>query len=282
MPRTMGVVNVTPDSFFDGGRYFDADAAIEHGLQLVSEGADVVDVGGESTRPGAHAVDESEELRRVIPVVEALASFVRVSIDTTKAAVARAALERGATLLNDESNRLAACAARAGAGYVVMHRRGTPADMQDDPRYDDVVREVHASLVRGAHDARRCGVEEVYVDPGIGFGKTVAHNLALLRALPDLVAIGTPVLVGVSRKSFIGRVLAAGDVPLPPDERLEGSLAAAVWAAAAGVAMVRVHDVRSTVQAMRLVGDPAGDAAGDEALGQNASERRSPVGRGTC
>jgi dihydropteroate synthase len=263
----MGVVNVTPDSFFDGGRYFDADAAIAHGLQLVSEGADVVDVGGESTRPGAKPVDEREELRRVIPVVEGLAPHVRVSIDTTKAAVARAALGHGATLLNDESNRLVECAARVGAGFVVMHMRGTPADMQDDPRYDDVVGEVHASLVRGALEARRCGVEEVYVDPGIGFGKTVVHNLALLRALPDLVALGTPVLVGVSRKSFIGRVLAADDPPLPPEERLEGSLAAAVWAAAAGVAMVRVHDVRATVQGLRLVADPVGAATFDSKTG---------------
>jgi dihydropteroate synthase len=260
----MGVVNVTPDSFFDGGRYFDADAAVAHGLQLVSEGADLVDVGGESTRPGASPVGEAEELRRVLPVVEGLAPHVRVSIDTTKAAVARAALERGATLLNDESNTLAQCAAAAGAGLVVMHMRGQPTDMQDDPRYDDVVGEVHSTLAEGAERARHRGVEEVYVDPRIGFGKTVAHNLALLRALPALVGLGVPVLLGVSRKSFIGRMLVApGEPPLPPDARLEGSLAVAVWAAAAGVAMLRVHDVRSTVQALRLVGDPpAGAGAG--------------------
>lgn len=252
----MGVVNVTPDSFFDGGRYFDADAAIAHGLELIEQGADVLDVGGESTRPGAEPVSEEEELRRIVPVVEALAPHARVSIDTTKRAVAEAALDRGATLLNDESSRLAQCAAEAGAGLVVMHMRGTPRDMQIDPRYDDVVEEVHEALRIAARSAREAGVEEVYVDPGIGFGKTVEHNLALLRALPELVALGTPVLVGTSRKGFIGRVLApAGSPPLPPSDRFEGSLATAVWAACAGVAMVRVHDVRQTVQAMRLVAD---------------------------
>jgi dihydropteroate synthase len=223
----------------------------------VAEGADIVDVGGESTRPGAEPIAEQEELRRVLPVVEALAREVRVSIDTTKRRVAESALELGATLLNDESSRLAPCAASAGAGLVVMHARGTPRDMQIDPRYDDVVREVHAALANAARVAHESGVEEVYVDPGIGFGKTVAHNLALLRWLPELVALGEPVLVGTSRKGFIGRVLAPpGLPPLPPDERFEGSLATAVWAAAAGVAMVRVHDVAETVQAMRLVGDP--------------------------
>lgn len=254
----MGVVNVTPDSFFDGGRYFATEAAIAHGLQLVADGADVVDVGGESTRPGAEPVPEAEELRRVLPVVEALTGHVRVSIDTTKRAVAEAALERGATLLNDESNRLAACAAAAGAGLVVMHMRGTPRDMQVDPRYGDVVAEVHAAVASGARRAHEAGVDEVYVDPGIGFGKTVEHNVALLRALPELVALGEPVLVGTSRKAFIGRILAsAAGEPLPADDRLEGSLATAVWAAAAGAAMVRVHDVAETVQAMRLVGGGA-------------------------
>lgn len=251
----MGVVNVTPDSFFDGGRYFSTDAAIAHGLQLAAEGADVVDVGGESTRPGASPVGEAEELRRVVAVVEALAPHVRVSIDTTKAAVAEAALARGATLVNDEGCGLSHVAAAAGAGLVVMHMRGTPRDMQVAPRYDDVVEEVRAFLRRAALDARESGVTEVYVDPGIGFGKTVDHNLALLRALPEVVADGEPVLVGTSRKGFIGRVLAPPPAPMvAASDRLEGSLATAVWAAAAGAAMVRVHDVRATVQAVRLVG----------------------------
>lgn len=254
----MGVVNVTPDSFFDGGRYLDPDAAIAHGLELVSQGADVVDVGGESTRPGATPVGEAEELRRVLPVVEALAPHVRVSIDTTKAAVASAAIEAGASLVNDESSTLASLAAAAGVGLVVMHMQGTPRDMQRDPRYGDVVAEVHASLALAAASAREKGVDEVYVDPGIGFGKTTAHNLALLRSLPALVAAGEPVLVGTSRKSFIGRILAGeGRAPLPAEERLEGSLATAVHAAVSGASMVRVHDVRETVHAVRLVGERA-------------------------
>ncbi len=253
----MGVLNVTPDSFFDGGRYFDPDSAIAHGLDLVAEGAHLVDVGGESTRPGAAPVGQDEELRRVLPVVEALAPYVRVSIDTTKRRVAEAALERGASFVNDESCRLAPVAAAAGAGLVVMHMQGAPPDMQRDPRYRDVVAEVHGTLARAAADAHEAGVAEVLVDPGIGFGKTTAHNLALLRALPELVAAGEPVLVGTSRKSFIGRILAGeGREPLPPDSRFEGSLATAVLAASFGAAMVRVHDVRPTVHALRLVGEP--------------------------
>ncbi len=257
----MGVVNVTPDSFYDGGRYFRAEEAVAHGLRLVEQGADVVDVGGESTRPGASPVPEEEELRRVLPVVEALSARVRVSIDTRKPAVAEAAIARGATLVNDVSMRLASCAAAGGAGLVVMHMRGTPADMQDDPRYSDVVAEVHSCLGAGALAARRAGVEEIYVDPGIGFGKTLEHNLALLRSLPELVAEGTPVLLGASRKSFLGRLAAPlGSPPRPPSERLEGSLAVAVWAAACGVSMLRVHDVAATVQALALVS--GGQAAG--------------------
>jgi len=277
----MGVVNVTPDSFFDGGRYLDPDAAIAHGLELVAEGADLVDVGGESTRPGADPVSEHEELRRVLPVVEALAPHVRVSIDTTKRAVAEAAIERGATLVNDESSSLGSCAAGAGVGLVVMHMQGTPRDMQIDPRYDDVVGEVSASLVRRAAAARDAGVEELYVDPGIGFGKTVAHNLALLGALPGLVALGEPVLVGTSRKSFIGRILAAqGEPPLPPSERLEGSLATAVFAAASGVAMLRVHDVRATVQAVQLVGEAGAPGSADRCGAPRAGHARGTVGSG--
>jgi dihydropteroate synthase len=239
----MGVLNITSDSFSDGGIYLDFEAAVRRGRQMVAEGADVVDVGGESTRPGATAVTADEELRRVVPVVEALAGEVRVSIDTTKASVAHAALAAGATLLNDVSSSLAAVASEHGAGYVALHCKGTPADMQRDPHYDDVVSEVGE-----------------FVDPGIGFGKSVRHNLQLLAALPRLVATGVPVLVGTSRKSFIGHLGAGGspdgrvgDIsPLGADDRLEGSLASAVWAMACGAAVVRVHDVAATVQAARL------------------------------
>jgi dihydropteroate synthase len=247
----MGVLNVTPDSFSDGGRWFDRDAAIAHGLEMTGQGADVVDVGGESTRPGAEPVDEAEELRRVVPVVEALAPHVRVSVDTRKRGVAEAALAAGATLLNDVTASLFDVAAAAGAGWVAMHMQGDPRTMQDDPRYDDVVAEVRAFLVERASAARSAGVGEVWIDPGIGFGKNVEHNLALLAHLDGLVATGFPVLVGASRKRFLGVLTGVDD----PADRLEGSLAAATWAMSAGAAMVRAHDVRATVEAARIVGD---------------------------
>jgi dihydropteroate synthase len=243
----------------------DYETAVRRGRQMVAEGVDVVDVGGESTRPGASAVAPDEELRRVVPVIEALAGEVRVSIDTAKASVAHAALAAGATLLNDVSSSLAAVAAEHGAGFVAMHCKGTPADMQLDPRYDDVVGEVRQFLERCVTNARAAGVTEVYIDPGIGFGKSVRHNLQLLAALPELVATGVPVLVGTSRKSFIGHLGAGGSPdgrvgevpPLGAHDRLDGSLASAVWAMACGAAVVRVHDVAATVQAAQLFGEVA-------------------------
>lgn len=261
----MGVLNVTCDSFSDGGLYMDYETAVRRGRQMVAEGVDVVDVGGESTRPGASAVAPDEEVRRVVPVIEALAGEVRVSIDTAKASVAHAALAAGATLLNDVSSSLAAVAAEHGAGFVAMHCKGTPADMQLDPRYDDVVGEVRQFLERCVTNARAAGVTEVYIDPGIGFGKSVRHNLQLLAALPELVATGVPVLVGTSRKSFIGHLGAGGSPdgrvgevpPLGAHDRLDGSLASAVWAMACGAAVLRVHDVAATVQAARLFGEVA-------------------------
>ena len=245
----MGVLNVTPDSFSDGGRWLDPEAAVAHGLEMVGEGADVVDVGGESTRPGAGEVPAEEERRRVVPVVERLVPHVRVSIDTRKAEVAHAALAAGATILNDVSASLHEVAAAHGAGWVAMHMRGTPATMQQEATYDDVVAEVGEFLVERAEAAAAAGVGEVWIDPGIGFAKTVEHNLRLLRHLDRLVETGFPVLVGVSRKSFIGTLTGGA----PVDDRLEGSLAAAVWALAQGAAMVRVHDVQPTVQAVRVV-----------------------------
>lgn len=259
----MGVLNVTPDSFFDGGRYFDRAAAIRHGEELFAEGADLLDIGGESTRPGADPVAEDEELRRVLPVVGALAPLGRVSIDTTKPAVARAAVAAGASLLNDVGGTLAPVAAETGVGLVVMHHRGTPKDMARLTEYGDVVAEVRDYLARQRDAAHALGVREVYLDPGIGFAKTATQNLALLRALPALVELGD-VLVGTSRKSFLGR-LAAGGVtsePLPPAERLAGSLATGVFAMLAGARMVRVHDVAATVQARTLLGARAGAFAG--------------------
>ena len=249
----MGVLNVTPDSFSDGGRFLDHNRAIAHGLALVEQGADVVDVGGESTRPGAAPVGEEEERRRVVPVVRALAPHVRVSVDTSKASVARAAVEAGATLVNDVSASLHEVAAACGVGWVAMHMQGTPASMQDAPRYADVVAEVREFLVGRAEAAVAAGVGEVWVDPGIGFGKRPAHNLSLLRHLDVLAATGYPVLVGTSRKSFLG-LLARG---AGPDDRLEGSVATAVLAVLAGASMVRVHDVAETVAAVRLLGRAA-------------------------
>ena len=252
-PLVMGVVNVTPDSFSDGGRFTDPEVAVSHARRLVAEGADIIDVGGESSRPGAEPVDETTEMRRVLPVIEALAGEVRVSIDTVKPAVARAAVDAGATLVNDIGAALGEVAAENGVGWVAMHMQGEPGSMQVAPRYDDVVAEVTDFLVREAESARDAGVAEVWIDPGIGFGKTADHNWALLSAVPHLVATGWPVLVGTSRTGFLGAAMAAADgtpEPAPAHDRLEGSVATAVAAAAAGAAMVRVHDVAATVGAL--------------------------------
>ncbi len=248
----MGIVNVTPDSFSDGGHHLDPRSAIEHARRLVRQGADIVDVGGESSRPGAAPVSEAEELARVVPVIEALAGEVRVSVDTAKAAVARAAIDAGATLVNDITASLHHVAAEGNVGWVAMHMQGTPRTMQEAPSYHDVVAEVTDHLVRRAETARADGVTEVFIDPGIGFGKTAGHNWALLAAVPRLVATGWPVAVGTSRKAFLGVVLASADgAPAPVDDRLEGSVATAVRAALDGAALVRVHDVAATVGALR-------------------------------
>ncbi|HUC36610.1 MAG TPA: dihydropteroate synthase [Acidimicrobiales bacterium] len=265
-PLVMGVLNVTPDSFSDGGLYFEPERAVERGIQMFDEGADVVDVGGESSRPGALPVPEAEEMRRVVPVIEALAAHGRVSVDTRKESVAEAALAAGATLLNDISASLWHVAAAAGAGWVAMHMKGTPLSMQEAPSYSDVVREVHGFLLERASRAQSAGVAEVWVDPGIGFGKTAAHNLSLLRHLPQLVATGFPVLVGTSRKSFLGALAARpggpGSPPVPVELRVDGSIATATWAMLAGASMVRVHDVAASHQAAVLVGEARLDVSG--------------------
>jgi dihydropteroate synthase len=250
----MGVVNVTPDSFSDGGRFLDAAAAEAHARQLVAEGADLLDIGGESTRPGAEAVDAKEELRRVLPVLDALAD-VRVprSIDTRKPEVARAALRAGASVVNDvaalRAPGMAELCAAARCGVVLMHMQGEPATMQRDPRYGDVGTEVAAFLRERAVVAERAGVarEAIVLDPGLGFGKTTAHNLALLRELPKLASLGYPLLVGHSRKRFLAE-LAANDTP---DARLHAGLAVATFAALQGAHIVRTHDVAATVAAVR-------------------------------
>jgi dihydropteroate synthase len=218
---------------------------------MVADGAAVIDVGGESTRPGAQPVDPAEELRRVLAVVDGLAPHVRVSIDTRHVAVAEAAIAAGATMINDVSASLHEVAAAHGVGWIAMHMRGEPPTMQVDPRYDDVVAEVRAFLVERAEAAIAAGVSEVWIDPGVGFGKTLEHNLTLLRRLDEIVAAGHGVCVGTSRKGFLGKLTGGA----PVDDRLEASLATAVVAAAKGARMVRVHDVRPHVDAMRIVGE---------------------------
>jgi dihydropteroate synthase len=262
----MGIVNVTPDSFSDGGRFLDADAAVAHGIDLARQGADVLDVGGESTRPGASPVPADEELRRVVPVVERLsaATSVPVSIDTTKALVARAALDAGATVVNDVSAgrvdpEILSVTAAAGAGYVAMHMQGEPRTMQAHPHYDDVVGEVGDFLAGRIDAVRAAGVADgaIAADPGIGFGKTVEHNLRLLACLPALAErVRVPVMVGTSRKTFVGKLLAragAASGDLPVDEREEGTLATVVWAVERGASIVRVHDALPAARAIRLL-----------------------------
>jgi dihydropteroate synthase len=252
----MGIVNVTPDSFSDGGLFVDPDAAVAHGLTLAEEGAAILDVGGESTRPGAAPVSEEDELRRVLPVVEGLAAAGRrISIDTTKLVVARAALDRGATIVNDISAfrfepALAGLVAERKVHCCLMHMLGDPRTMQEDPRYEDVVSEVKAFLEERLAFAVREGVSEdrVWLDPGIGFGKTVAHNLELLRRLGEIVSIGRPVVVGTSRKSFLGK-LAGGK---PEGERLPGTIATNVLALERGASVFRVHDVAPVVDALTV------------------------------
>jgi dihydropteroate synthase len=256
--RVMGIVNVTPDSFSDGGLFLDPERAIAHGIELAAEGADILDVGGESTRPGAEAVDAREELERVEPVIAALAGAdgpgVDLSIDTSKAAVAATALDRGAAIVNDVTAlradpELAALCAERDCTLVLMHMQGTPRTMQSNPTYDDVVEDVRAFLAERIEAAVDAGVDErrIWVDPGIGFGKTVAHNLELLRRLGELHELGRPIVIGSSRKSFIG-ALTGRDA----GERLGGTVASNVLALAAGADVFRVHDVREVARALRV------------------------------
>jgi len=250
----MGIVNVTPDSFSDGGRYLDADAAVAHGRELFAGGADIVDVGGESTRPGAASVCATEEKARILPVIEALAGDgARVSVDTSKAEVAAAALAAGAGIVNDVSAltdpEMAAVCADGRCGLILMHMKGTPRTMQDDPTYDDVVTEVCEFLAERLERAITAGieVERVWLDPGIGFGKTVDHNLELIARIDRVADLGRPVVVGASRKNFIGVLTGR-----PVEERLGGSIAAGLAAVAGGAGILRVHDVAATVEALRV------------------------------
>jgi dihydropteroate synthase len=255
----MGILNITPDSFSDGGHFATLDDAVAQAERMIAQGADILDIGGESTRPGAAPVSEAEELGRIIPVVEALAhrGGPPLSIDTRRSAVARAATAAGAAMWNDisalggDADSLGTAAA-LGCDVVLMHMKGEPATMQSDPRYDDVVSEVSAWLAARAQAAIAAGIapERIWLDPGVGFGKTLDHNLALIGALDRIVALGFPVVFGASRKATIHRIDPSARDPL---DRLGGSLALALAAARAGCAMIRVHDVRETVQALKVM-----------------------------
>jgi dihydropteroate synthase len=266
--RLMGIVNVTPDSFSDGGLFLEAEAAIEHGLQLIEEGAEIVDVGGESTRPGAEPVSAEEELRRVRPVIEGIASAdggrarAQISIDTSKSSVAHAALEAGATLVNDVTAlrgdpRMASVVAESGAECCLMHMLGEPRTMQQEPRYDDVVDDVKAFLLARLELAVGEGIaeERIMLDPGIGFGKTLAHNLELLRRLGELVELGRPLVIGTSRKSFLGRLAGAPE----GSQRLAGTLATNVLALERGARVFRVHDVALAREALTVAAATLGE-----------------------
>ena len=253
-PRIMGVLNVTPDSFSDGGKWREG-AAVPHALAMLEAGADLIDIGGESTRPGAVEVDADEEIARVVPVIASLRAATRapISIDTMKPAVARAAFAVGATLWNDIT-ALSAPSARdtasaMGGGVILMHMQGDPRTMQDNPHYGDVVAEVTAFLKQRVAEAEKAGIAEIWIDPGIGFGKTLAHNLALLNGVARMrEEVGRPIVIGVSRKSFIAKIDPGADA----SHRLGGSIAGALLAAQNGADMLRVHDVQETVQALKL------------------------------
>jgi dihydropteroate synthase len=263
-PQLMGVVNVTPDSFSDGGLYLDADAAIRHGEELARDGAEILDIGGESTRPGAEAVDAGEERQRTEPVIAALAAAGhRVSIDTSKLSVAEAALDAGAAIVNDVTAlradpEIGGLCAERGAGLVLMHMQGDPRTMQRDPFYGDVVDEVKAFLAERLAVATAAGVaeEEIWLDPGIGFGKTLDHNLELLRRLGELRELGRPLVVGTSRKSFIGKIDGS-----QTGERLGGTIASSIIAAAEGADVLRVHDVAEMAQARTVLAAILGSAS---------------------
>jgi len=263
----MGVLNVTPDSFYDGGRYHNLNKAFERGLQMAEEGADIIDVGGESSRPGANPVGEKEELERVIPVIKKLVARIKVpiSIDTYKAGVAKKAVDAGASMLNDISalrmdEKMVNVVRNIRVPICLMHMQGTPRSMQRNPRYKDVVKEIFSFLKERVDFCEQAGVDvdRIIVDPGIGFGKTVLHNLEILKNLDQFRSLGRPIMIGVSRKSFIGKVL-----QLEPEERLEGSLASAIWCMMKGASILRVHDVKETRRALSVI----------EAIGQADSHR---------
>lgn len=272
----MGVLNITPDSFSDGGFYFDQEKAIARALELAEEGADIIDVGGESSRPGSDPIPENEEFRRVIPVISELKKKTRafISIDSTKAGVAEAAIDAGADMVNDISalrfdSRMASLIAQKDIPTVLMHMKGSPKDMQDNPHYDDVVGEVKAFLRDRIRAAQSCGIkkEKIIIDPGIGFGKRFEDNLALINRLQELADLDQPLLIGASRKSFIGRIL-----NLPHQERVEGTIASAILSILHGAHILRVHDVKAVKRAI-LVAEAIADDGSTSPSGESPEEK---------
>jgi dihydropteroate synthase len=256
-PLIMGILNITPDSFSDGGRYLDTEAAVVQGLQLAEEGADIIDIGGESTRPGAQKVSLDQELQRVMPVLEKLSARLKIplSIDTYKSEVAKRAVEAGASIINDISGLhsdpdMPRAASESKSGLIMMHIKGTPENMQTDPRYDDLLTEIGEYLKAAVKTAAAAGImhEAMAIDPGIGFGKTVEHNTSLIKNLDYFKRFNSPIVVGISRKSFIGKL----NRDIPASERLPGSLAAAVLAVQKGASVIRCHDVKETAQALKM------------------------------
>ena len=255
-PLVLGILNVTPDSFSDGGKFLDADVAVAEAKQMLADGADMIDVGGESTRPGADPVSIDKELARVIPVIEAISALCPVSVDTRNAEVALAAVAAGAKIINDISATLWQVAADTGSGWIATHMQGLPKTMQDSPTYLDVVGEVKEFLLERAELAKSAGVDNVWIDPGFGFGKTLEQNMQLLVRLDELVATGIPVAVGTSRKAMLGAMLALSDGSadaVPADDRLEGSVGTATYAMMLGAQLIRVHDVKAGRQAAAVV-----------------------------
>ncbi len=253
----MGILNLTPDSFSDGGRYPSTEAAVEQALEMIREGADMIDIGGESSRPGSEPISVEEEMSRILPVIEAILQKkeIVVSVDTTKADVARAALQKGALLVNDITGLkgdagMARVVREFDAGVVLMHMKGIPKSMQEDPRYQDLMGEIHVSLVESVGQAEQAGIprEKMIIDPGMGFGKTLEHNLEILDRLEELKSLGLPILLGASRKAFIGRIL-----DLPVEERLEGSLGVAALGIVRGAGLLRVHDVKETARMVKMM-----------------------------
>lgn len=261
--KIMGILNVTPDSFSDGGKYFSADLAVKHGIQMIEDGADIIDIGGESTRPGAELVAQDEELRRIIPVIKELHKrmpAVTISVDTYKSAVAKQALDNGANMVNDISGltfdqEMLEVVTGYSCPVIIMHIQGTPRNMQNNPQYTDVVKDIYTFFQERIDIAIKAGVktENIYLDPGIGFGKTVDHNLEIIHRINEFCSLGYPIVLGTSNKSFIGKILGSDSSPLPTEQRNEGNLVTYIWSVIKGTNILRVHDVKPVKRVLKML-----------------------------